>query len=57
MIIHRKQSKVKNKFLPTCLHGNYGDSLGEFSNLSYGIVGAEGVNKIRTAQEYLRLKS
>ena len=45
MIIHRKQSKVKNKFLPTCFHGNYGDSLGEFSNSSYGIVGAERVKK------------
>ena len=45
MIIHRKQSKVKNKFLPTCLHGNYGDSLGEFSNSSYGTVGAERVKK------------
>ena len=43
MIIHRKLSKMKNKILPTCLQGNCGDSLGEFSNTSYGIVGAERV--------------
>ena len=28
-------SKMKNKILPTCLQGNYGDSLGEFSNKLY----------------------
>ena len=28
---------MKNKILPACLQGNYGDSLGEFSNTSYGI--------------------
>ena len=44
MIMHRKLSKMKNKILPTCLQGNCGDSLGEFSNTSYGIVGAERVN-------------
>ena len=44
MIIHRKPSKMKNKILPSCLHGNYGDNLGEFSNTSYGVVGAERVN-------------
>ena len=36
MIIHRNLTKMKNKILPTCLQGNYGDSLGEFSNTSYG---------------------
>ena len=35
---------MKNKPLPTCLQGNYGDSLGEFSSTSYGVVGAERVN-------------
>ena len=40
MIIHRKLSKMKNKILLTCLQGNYGQSLGEFSNISYGLVGA-----------------
>ena len=43
MIIHRKLSELKNKILPTSLQGNYGDSLGEFSNISNGIVGAERV--------------
>ena len=39
---------IKNKILPTSLQGNYGDSLGEFSNTSYhyGVVGAERVNPI-----------
>ena len=27
--------------LPTSLQGNYKDSLGEFSDVSYGVVGAE----------------
>ena len=44
MIIHRKLSKMKNKILPTCLQGNYEDSLGEFGNTSYGVVGTERVN-------------
>ena len=44
MIIHRKLPKMKNKILPTCLQGNYGDSLGEFINTSDGVVGAERVN-------------
>ena len=43
MIIHNNLSKMKNKILPTCLQGNYRDSLGEFSNVSYGVVGAEKV--------------
>ena len=41
VIIHRKLPKMKDKILPTCLQGNYRDSLGEFSNTSYGIIGAE----------------
>ena len=32
---------MKNKILPTCLQGNYGDSLGEFNNMPYGKFGAE----------------
>ena len=44
MIIHRKLFKMKHKILPTCLQGNYGNSLGEFSNTSYGVIGAERVN-------------
>ena len=43
MIKHRKLSKMKNKILPTCLQGNNGDSLGELSKTSNGIVGAERV--------------
>ena len=46
MIICRKQSKMKNKILPACLQGNYGDSLGEFSSTQYGIVGAERVKQL-----------
>ena len=43
MVIHINvinYSKTKNKTLPTCLQGNYRDSLGEFSNTSYGVFGA-----------------
>ena len=32
---------MKDKILPTCLQVNCGDSLGEFSNRSYGVLGAE----------------
>ena len=46
MIIHSNLSKMKIKILPTCLQGNYSDSLGEFSKASYGVFGAE-VNNIR----------
>ena len=48
MIIHRCFSKMKNKILLTCLQGNYRDSLGEFSNKSYGVFGAERVNTRRS---------
>ena len=38
MIVHSNLSKMKNKILPTCLQGNYRDSLGEFNNTSaYGV--------------------
>ena len=40
LVIHRKLSKMKNKILPACLYGNYGDSLGEFSNTSHGVFGS-----------------
>ena len=43
MIIHGNFYKTKNKTLPTCLQGNYQHSLGEFSNTSYGLYGAERV--------------
>ena len=39
MIIHTNLSKMKNQILPTCLQGNYRDSLGEFSNTSCGVLG------------------
>ena len=29
---------MKNKILPTCVQGNYRDSLGEFSNMSDGVL-------------------
>ena len=47
MIIHRKLSKMKNKILPTCLQGNYGDSLGEFSNTLYGITSKLGLKGLK----------
>ena len=43
MVIYRNISKMKNKILPTSLRGNFRDSLGEFSNVSYGMFGAERV--------------
>ena len=45
MIIHRKISKMKNTILSTCLQGNYVDNFGEFSNTSYGVVGADRVKE------------
>ena len=41
MIIQSNFTKMKNIILPICLQGNYRDSLGEFSNTSYGAFGAE----------------
>ena len=43
MIINSNLSKMRNKILPTCLKGNYRDSLREFSNTSYGVFGSERV--------------
>ena len=34
---------MHNKFLPTCLQGNFRDSFGEFGNTSYGVFGVERV--------------
>ena len=48
MIIHSNLHKMKNKILPTILQGNYSDSLGDFSNTSYGVLGAEMV-KVRVS--------
>ena len=45
MIIHSNLSKMKNNILPTCLQGNHRDSLGEFSDMPYGVFGAVG-NKV-----------
>ena len=42
MIVHSNVSNMKNKVLPTFLQGKCRDSLGEFSNTSYGVL---GVNK------------
>ena len=39
--------KMKNKILPTCLQGNYRDSLVEFNNTSHG-VGREGLTETIT---------
>ena len=43
MIINSNLSKMRNKILPTCLQGNYRDSLREFSNTSYGVFESERV--------------
>ena len=45
MIIHRNLSKMIYKSLPTCSQGNYRDCLGEFSNISYEVFGAERVKE------------
>ena len=42
MIIRNNLSKMKNKILQTCLQ-NSEDSLGKFSNMSYGVFGDERV--------------
>ena len=46
MIIHSNLSKMKNEILPTCLQGNYRNSLGEFRKTSHGVLGAERVNQV-----------
>ena len=51
MIIHSNLSKMKNKFLPTCLQGNNRDSLGEFSNTSHGELGAGRVTVSHKIQD------
>ena len=43
MIIHSNLPQMTNQTLPTCLQGDYRDGLGEFSNASYGVFGAERV--------------
>ena len=43
MIIHSNLSQIKYKILTTCLQGNFRDGLGEFSNTSYGTLGAKRV--------------
>ena len=43
MIEINKLSKVKSTVITTCLQGNYRDSLGEFSTMSYGVSRAESV--------------
>ena len=43
-IIQSNLSELKRKTLPTCLQVNYRNSLGEFSNASCGVFGAERVN-------------
>ena len=38
-------SRIKTIILPTCLEGNYRNSLGELSNTSYGMCGISRVKK------------
>ena len=47
MITHSKLSNVKCEILPNCLKGKYGYSLGEFSNTSNVVFGAERVQCVR----------
>ena len=47
MIVHSNVSKMKNKILPACLQGKCRDSLGEFSNTSYGVL---GLTKLKVRQ-------
>ena len=44
MIIHSNLFRIKTKFSQPVFQGNYRDSLGEFSNASYAVFGAERVN-------------
>ena len=48
---------MKNKILPTFLQGNYGDSLGEFSSMSYGVFGAEFLKKKKWSRLRMRRES
>ena len=43
MITHSKLFNMKSEVLPNCLKGKYGYSLGEFSNTSNVVFGAERV--------------
>ena len=54
MIIH-SNFWDKKKILPTDLQGNYGPSLGEFSNTSYGVVGAERVKELKTPKSKFKV--
>ena len=45
MIIHSNLSRMKIKIILTSLQGNYRDSLGEFGNISYGIIRADKVKR------------
>ena len=45
LIIQHYLSKMKNNILLTRLQGNCRDILGDFSNRSYGVIGAERVYK------------
>ena len=42
---------MKNQILPICLQRNYWASLGEFSNRSYGVFWAEGLNLLQWLED------
>ena len=46
VILNSNLSQMKNKILPICLQGNYGDSLGEFSNVSKVCLGLKGLTDL-----------
>ena len=56
MITHRNSSKMKSKVLLTRLHGNYKDIIGEFSNMSYGVIRIERVKKNNWQEGCLKAK-
>ena len=45
MIMHSNVSKMRNKLLPNLFRKKTKDSLGEFSNMSYGVFAAERVSR------------
>ena len=56
IIIHSNLSKMKNKIHPTCLQGNYRDSLGDFSNISYGVFwGGRGLSGLTAVKLLIAL--
>ena len=56
MIIYSNLAKMEKQILSSCLQGSYRDSLGEFSNASYGVFRAERVNVLSRKQKLVKLQ-